>query len=56
MIHLLADLPFTMPDWAVSDEAQAWFCGFYLMAMVRIFRACLKWFKRTGQDQGLSDD
>lgn len=52
MIHLLAELPFIMPEWAVSDEAQAWVCGFFLMATVRIFRACLRWFKRAGRDGG----
>jgi len=41
---------FDMPSWAVSDEAQAWVSGFFLMAMVRIFRACLRWFKRAGDD------
>ncbi len=56
MIHLLADLPFTMPEWAVTDEAQAWVCGFFLMGTVRIFRAGLKWFKRAGHDQGHDGD
>lgn len=36
---------FTLPAWAVSDEAQAWFYGFATMAFVRIFRAGLRWFK-----------
>lgn len=52
MIPLLAELPFTMPEWAVSEEAQAWVCGFFLMATVRIFRAGLRWFKRVGRDGG----
>lgn len=38
----------TLPEWAVSPEAQAWAYGFGAMALVRIFRAGLLWFKRAG--------
>lgn len=49
------DFEFVMPAWAVSDDAQAWVSGFVLMGMVRIFRACLRWFRRTGTEGGGSD-
>jgi len=45
----------TAPAWAVSDDAQAWFAGFLMAALVRIFRAGLKWFKRVGNDAGGGD-
>jgi len=38
----------SLPAWAVTEEAQAWFYGFAVMCFVRIFRAGLKWFKRAG--------
>jgi len=41
---------FEFPAWAVSDEAKVWLCGFIVAAMVRIFRAALRWFKRAGTD------
>ena len=40
----------SIPDWALTDEAKAWFLGFGMIAFVRIFRACLRWFKRAGVD------
>lgn len=38
----------SLPAWALTDEAKAWFLGFGAMALVRIFRAALIWFKRAG--------
>jgi len=41
----------TFPAWATSDESKAWLLGFTAAAMVRIFRASLKWFKRAGTER-----
>lgn len=38
----------SLPSWAVTDEAQAWMLGLGAAAMVRVFRAGLRWFKRMG--------
>ena len=40
----------SIPDWAVSDEAKAWMLGLGAAAVVRIFRAALRWFKRMGSE------
>ena len=40
----------TIPAWAVSLEAQAWFYGFAIGATVRIFRTVLRWVKRYAAD------
>lgn len=40
---------FTLPTWAVTDEAQAWFCGLAFGCIFRVFRAGLTWFKRAGR-------
>jgi hypothetical protein len=39
----------SLPAWAVSDEAKAWFYGFVSMALVRVFRAGLRWFKGSSR-------
>jgi len=44
-------LPSELPEWATSEEAQIWVVGFTVSAMVRIFRACIKWFKRAGTER-----
>jgi len=44
---------FTIPAWAVTPEAQAWVLGFFSAALVRVFRAGVRWLKRV--DQGSSD-
>lgn len=41
----------TLPAWALTDEAKAWFLGFGAMALVRVFRACLIWFRRAGTER-----
>jgi len=46
----LAALPFVPPSWAANPEALSFFCGFFLMALVRITRAGLRWVSRTGED------
>lgn len=40
----------TLPDWATTPEAQAWFYGFVVGGSIRIFRTCLRWVKRIGAD------
>jgi len=50
-LYFLADLPFEMPAWAISDECQAWLCGFFLGASVRLVKAALRWFKRIGTEK-----
>jgi hypothetical protein len=40
----------TIPDWATTDEALAWFYGFAVGASVRVFRAGLRWVKRIGEE------
>ena len=42
----------SLPSWAVTDEAKAWMLGLGAACMVRVFRACLKWFKSVGNDRG----
>lgn len=44
----------SVPAWAGSNEAQAWFYGLAAAAMVRVFRAGLRWLKRT--ESGVSSD
>jgi len=46
-----SDPPPPSPDWAVSDEAKAWFYGVLFMSGVMIFRAGLRWFKRAGAER-----
>lgn len=45
------DLLTTIPEALTTDEAQAWWLGFGAMALVRIVRACLRWFKRVGTER-----
>ena len=40
----------SLPSWAVSPESQAWFLGLGAAAIVRIFRASIRWFRRTGAE------
>jgi len=44
----------TVPAWAVSEEARVFFDGFAAGALLRLFRAALRWFKRVGRDLGYS--
>jgi len=41
---------FTFPAWASSDAAMCWLMGFITGAIIRIFRAALRWFKKTGTE------
>lgn len=41
---------YTFPDWATSDAVRCWLFGFIVGAMVRIFRAAQRWFKRAGTE------
>lgn len=45
------DLLTSLPDWALTDEAQAWWLGFGAMALVRVFRAALRWFRKIGEER-----
>jgi hypothetical protein len=55
-MNFLAQIPdvttFTLPSWASDAAAQAFFYGFAFGCIVRIIRACLRWFKRAGGDGG----
>lgn len=46
----------TLPLWATSDEATAFFYGFAVMAGVRLFRVGLRWVRRIASDSGGSSD
>lgn len=39
---------FDWPSWVRSDAAKMWLAGFIVGALVRLFRAALRWFKRAG--------
>jgi len=45
-----------LPAWATTDEAAAWFVGFCLGCMLRLFRVGLRWFRRVGDDSASSND
>lgn len=45
----------TIPDWAASQEAQAFWLGLGAGVMVRIVRAGLRWMKSAGNDLGRGD-
>lgn len=42
---------YVWPSWAYSDAAKLWLAGFVTAAMIRIFRASLRWFKRAGTEK-----
>lgn len=44
------DLLTSLPAWAVTQDAQAFWLGFGAASMVRIFRAGLRWFHRVSDD------
>jgi hypothetical protein len=56
MIYIAQSIPdvttFTVPSWASTDAGHAFFLGFALASVIRIIRACLRWFKRAGSDGG----
>jgi len=39
---------YTFPLWVTSDAMKAFLMGFITGALVRIFRAALRWFKAVG--------
>lgn len=41
---------YNFPDWAQTVYAQAWLMGIVVGAMIRIFRAGLKWFRAVGNE------
>lgn len=40
----------SLPEWAVSQEAQAFWLGLGVGVMVRLVRAGMRWFRRIGDD------
>lgn len=49
LIQLLAVIEITLPEWAVTDDCKAWLYGLGAGIGVRLFRAALRWFKRSGE-------
>jgi len=46
----LDDLPFEIPEWTQTPECLAFLSGLFLACTIRLFRACLRWFKRVGSE------
>ena len=40
----------SLPAWAVSDDAKAWFLGFGACMMAVLFRAALNYFRAVGRE------
>jgi hypothetical protein len=47
---------YQFPTWLLTDEAKAFYLGVIFGALVRLFRACLRWFSRAMDDRGAMGD